>query len=851
MNKQPNLTCTICGEKDFHLKEGFYYCNECGTKSEQVRDIEVERAEDFDGPVKHKHQIKIKEKGTDKPELTSWECYNYILRGMVEELIELGAKDELKPMVFQIWAAFLRNREVAFFSRRHPELPKLGIRYEKRDAAILYNHAMNRQKAKRERKENGSNASGSKREWKRRLKKLDRSQYEVSMSQSMCSQSLMSQTSYTDTSFNSSGSAPSNRAIQLKFSSTARKQLKKKIPQAHLKKHETDFNKSLECHNMSLKFKELKFRDRTKELSLKLVYAILAVALNLIEDDIQLTDLLRFVSEGHTSTSNLQRFFPSDTSESCKEALSIYRLYSKSTEFAAAQLRAQCAQVGKAINLNYFKTPDIFKIVQRYTTELCLPEEINNFIERLINLHPPKMDWVGRGTSPPYESRAMAYIIFTLKLLFGIEGRKEKQLSRSARRINAELATMDLESSQELFVWDDWVEFMELRKVVLCKHNLAICKQFKQTPSREMYLQNLEEKSQETINLSKDMVKKQRNMSAIFQHVLNSAGDKENNDVETLNFTPSFTPCHNYLKRLKLDPKVNSTFPQILHLDHSKRSLIPFLKPKILKETFSKCDKKLVVERVACTSKINYIGMFRNPLVTYSARCSHKINFTDDKTPWNVKLQADKPADSIFTVCEEKYTKKVWSAMNKKAKDADNEKDMCYVLKNEFSAIDNNLKFFEEDNMEPGNIRFEQPRRYLDRVNLFADLSDDEDHDMEQSHQESFCNASTTTTTTTETKLKISNFDCWLLIGKAQELNETQANELKRSLPLTFFWLLETCALTIRVDWRELYDELMVLETFFAYAIEPLENFTDRIIFTSGCEIREKNKLVRHFQTHW
>lgn len=62
-------------------------------------------------------------------QLTSWECYNYILRGFVEELLSFGAKEELKLMTLQIWAAYLRRMEIAFFNRKQPDLPKLGIKY--------------------------------------------------------------------------------------------------------------------------------------------------------------------------------------------------------------------------------------------------------------------------------------------------------------------------------------------------------------------------------------------------------------------------------------------------------------------------------------------------------------------------------------------------------------------------------------------------------------------------------------------------------------------------------------------------------------------------------------------------
>lgn len=36
--------CEICGETQFTAKEGFFYCNECGAQSQNIRDLEVDQA---------------------------------------------------------------------------------------------------------------------------------------------------------------------------------------------------------------------------------------------------------------------------------------------------------------------------------------------------------------------------------------------------------------------------------------------------------------------------------------------------------------------------------------------------------------------------------------------------------------------------------------------------------------------------------------------------------------------------------------------------------------------------------------------------------------------------------------
>lgn len=56
----------------------------------------------------------------------------------MEELISNGAKKELEAMALQIWAAYLRSLEVAFFSEGEKELPKLNARYIKQSVLQSY-----------------------------------------------------------------------------------------------------------------------------------------------------------------------------------------------------------------------------------------------------------------------------------------------------------------------------------------------------------------------------------------------------------------------------------------------------------------------------------------------------------------------------------------------------------------------------------------------------------------------------------------------------------------------------------------------------------------------------------------
>lgn len=63
---------------------------------------------------------------------TSWELYNFVLIGITNELIELGASSEIKMTTLQIWSAYLTELEVAFISTTKKCVPKMARRYQKK-----------------------------------------------------------------------------------------------------------------------------------------------------------------------------------------------------------------------------------------------------------------------------------------------------------------------------------------------------------------------------------------------------------------------------------------------------------------------------------------------------------------------------------------------------------------------------------------------------------------------------------------------------------------------------------------------------------------------------------------------
>ncbi|XP_036144873.1 TATA box-binding protein-associated factor RNA polymerase I subunit B-like [Monomorium pharaonis] len=127
------LKCEICGCRDFYKASGYFFCTICQTQSQDVgEEVELEL------PIENTMRLrktKIHCAKNDKDEVlgwTSWELYNFVLIGLTNELIELGASPDIKITVLQLWARYLGKLEVAFISTKKKLRPKLARRYKKR-----------------------------------------------------------------------------------------------------------------------------------------------------------------------------------------------------------------------------------------------------------------------------------------------------------------------------------------------------------------------------------------------------------------------------------------------------------------------------------------------------------------------------------------------------------------------------------------------------------------------------------------------------------------------------------------------------------------------------------------------
>ena len=93
------------------------------------------------------------------------------------------------------------------------------------------------------------------------------------------------------------------------------------MPVKHLEKHAGDAEGLLKCHKQPYA-REIKRSDYVMMvMNIRQIFCILGIALNLIEDEIQLSDLMRFIQEGHLDTNNVLQYFPENIASNGKEML--------------------------------------------------------------------------------------------------------------------------------------------------------------------------------------------------------------------------------------------------------------------------------------------------------------------------------------------------------------------------------------------------------------------------------------------------------------------------------------------------------------------------------------------------
>lgn len=121
-----NVECEQCGNVEFTQESGHYYCTQCQTQTQEIQEhvFEDNFNQDHEDDQQNTTQQETKKSKTSKQRkkqeqnnLTSWECWNIVLKSLVDELIQLGADEKLKPVVKNLWMSYLEKLQVFNFTK--------------------------------------------------------------------------------------------------------------------------------------------------------------------------------------------------------------------------------------------------------------------------------------------------------------------------------------------------------------------------------------------------------------------------------------------------------------------------------------------------------------------------------------------------------------------------------------------------------------------------------------------------------------------------------------------------------------------------------------------------------------
>lgn len=440
----------------------------------------------------------------------------------------------------------------------------------------------------------------------------------------------------------------SSVSLKLQLTRNARRVLKRNMTKTHLEKHASDYEDDLDCHQERVL---LKSSDKTETLSKSVLFAIIYVALNLTEDDIQLGDLIRFLREGHISYYNIQHFLPENIR--LDEPLDFENLKRLSI-FDHDAMRVFTVKLCRDMAIPQLIRPNILRLIDRYIDELCLPEELKVILERFVKFRPPVMELKADTKIlmiPNYEGRAMAYIIFVLKLLFGMDDEREVKISESARQINRLIPS---ESSLHLFVVGDWLQMLKVRRTILEKVHMpsALVRKWDEVrgkASAQMYSDHIksvyerkipsERQKRSYTNANAVANNTFQYLSGLNERIKDGEDDSSDRDPRSYSFNASIFPLRDYMKEMLTDKALNTTTELCLRQDFNLKSVQVFYGDKTKLDQLNEalmvnCSLQVQVEELGLATRKLRLLDERRHLMEKKPEASHsiKVEFVTAKT---------------------------------------------------------------------------------------------------------------------------------------------------------------------------------------------------------------------------
>lgn len=576
---------------------------------------------------------------------------------------------------------------------------------------------------------------------------------------------------------------------------------------------------------------------------------MLWLALNQVGDSLQIGDLIRYAKESHIKLNNISSFFPAEVD--CLQAVNHFRR--SSSDITHAFLRTKALLIAQVIGIRNLMQPDLGMLCERYCKDLCLPPVIGEMAKRLLAFHPPEMKMsetsVLTRAVPNYEGRAMAYIIFILKLFFGVDDLREKAISASAQVINDKL--MENDSKQPpLFVWTEWVEYIEMRNVILSQCHYPTAMQIDPNTSMptSMYVDFLKRNIEEGTCQENYRKVEMENIRTIFTQIAQMHEQRECEQMKpSCHFQPSLTPFSTYMEHINVDRSIKSKIyiPEFMSIDHEKRDILPYIKPNRLSKIFKEIHHRLDIKEIGFNQNLQFSYIHhennekkKNGNVKFEfdvtrAEWIDLLNERDEKRYEEKEKQRTKENEEIRQKVGEHLTnlraKQVASDAIRKENRRGVQTHQRQADETEgsqsFSDVSSYRYFDEEEKDIIDSVVLDEPRRNLDKQPNMLDYqsSSDDDESNDESNDENSENELI--------EFVISNFDYWIAMQNIYLITNASFVDNVNQLPKSFQWLLKQCALQIHMHIKDLYIELLAIENQYRYILKPIFKMENYIKF--------------------
>ncbi|XP_074641985.1 TATA box-binding protein-associated factor RNA polymerase I subunit B-like [Tubulanus polymorphus] len=464
--------CILCGANDFECFDGFFYCVQCQTQSQDYRHEEFDIEDiNWQGRVRANRRIKkCKMKVNIGRPWTTIEVFQIILKEQVKALIKLGADKSLDDVVWRLWRRYLSKSKIAF----SPEIEETPETDYPRIRDIL------KWRSEEKVPDIRRLATMSCKETKANTEKIK----DVNIPGLPRLEEGMANNSEDDIFRVDDEEDDDNED--------------KEEMEGHLDINQDDLQKILKVKRDQTKFVEVKtergsrklglvrnarneIRDNIKRMNMIKTLAFCKLGLIYTNNLVMMADIIRWTREHLLPFLNVSTILPEDI---------VVRGLDSSTFFSQQEvppIENLCETTGKLVEfLDIDKVPavEISKIIGKYGIEMALPSDIIGMAQNFLLILQPNDSYEPHPTGSPryqpyplYEAQAIAYIIITLKLLFGVNDHSERELSNYGRNLQNLLSD---NTKHRLFIWDEWALFMEKRlrnfQSQVCPHSIESLK---------------------------------------------------------------------------------------------------------------------------------------------------------------------------------------------------------------------------------------------------------------------------------------------------------------------------------------------------------------------------------------